>query len=67
MAGERILMEPTGKDFMGKNGFTNSSSVLKAVKSLESTGLISRTNVSGKGVGYYINDALFKSGLSLLP
>jgi uncharacterized protein len=67
MAGERVLTEPTGKDFMSKNNFTNSSSILKALKAVESTGLISRTSVPGKGVGYYINDALFKCWLNLLP
>lgn len=67
MAGERILSEPTGKDFMSKNSFTNSSSILKALKALEGTGLISRIAVPGKGLGYYINDALFKCWLNSLP
>lgn len=67
MASERILEEPTGKDFMSKNNFTNSSSILKALKALEATGLISRVVVPGKGYGYYINDALFKSWLNILP
>ncbi|HEY0743122.1 MAG TPA: AAA family ATPase [Chryseosolibacter sp.] len=67
MATERILEEPTGKDFMSRNSFTNSSSILKALKALETTGLISRVVVPGKGHGYYINDALFKSWLNTLP
>lgn len=67
MANERVLTEPTGKEFMAKNSFTNSSSILKALKAVESTGLISRISVEGKGMGYYINDALFKCWLNLLP
>ncbi len=52
---------------MSSNSFTNSSSVLKALKSLESYSLISKVIVENKGRGYYINDALFRAWLSTLP
>lgn len=67
VAKQDIVLEPTGKKFMSSNSFTNSSSILKALKSLESYSLVSKVIVENKGLGYYINDALFRAWLSTLP
>lgn len=61
------VFEPNGTGFMQANGFTNSSSVLKALKSLESYGLISRDIIGDKGLGYFVDDAFFKAWLNMLP
>ncbi len=64
-AGE--VSEITGKDFMGEHGFTNSSSIFKAIRALEGYHLVSRKILSDGKLGYFINDALFKAWLNTLP
>ncbi len=59
--------EITGKDFMMAHGFTNSSSVFKAARSLESYQLISKKVLKNGRMGYFINDALFSAWLNTLP
>ncbi len=61
------VFSPSGKEFMLANGFTNSSSLLKALKSLETYNLVNREVVAGRGMGYYVNDALFRAWLNILP
>lgn len=67
ISGKKMVIEPSGKEFMQANGFSNSSSVLKALKALEGYNLVSKEIIPDRGFGYYINDALFKAWLNLLP
>lgn len=62
-----VVIEPTGKEFMMAHSLTNSSSILKSLKSLEKYQVISKTVTEEAHVGYYINDALFRAWLNTLP
>lgn len=61
------VSEITGAEFMKAHQFSNSSSIFKAIRSLEGYQLVSKkVNAEGK-MAYFINDALFKSWLNTLP
>jgi hypothetical protein len=66
IARNKVVTEPTGKEFMTAHGLSNSSSVLKSIKSLDGYHLISKVIVDDT-LGYYVNDALFKAWLNTLP
>ena len=61
------VAEITGAEFMKANQFSNSSSIFKAVRSLEGYQLVSKKMTSTGKMVYFISDALFKSWLNTLP
>jgi uncharacterized protein len=66
LAKQSVVIEPSGKEFMLNNEFTNSSSIVKSLKSLEGYSLINKALVDGK-IGYCVNDAFFRAWLNTLP
>ncbi len=61
------VSEITGAEFMRANLFSNSSSIFKAIRSLEGYQLVSKKVTPDGKMIYFINDALFKSWLNTLP
>ena len=61
------VSEITGAEFMTANQFSNSSSIFKAIRSLEGYQLVSKKVTPEGKMAYFINDALFKSWLNTLP
>lgn len=57
----------TGTAFMKDNGFTNSSSILKAIKALEKAGLVAKRVGESGYFGYFVDNALMKAWLNTLP